>query len=304
MEGTVIEFKHILCPVDFSDSSSRSLDHAVALARWYGSRLTVLHVAPTFEPVPVRGDLGYPIQVVNPVSSEEVVAEMRRHLDVAAVPQDVVLTARAGDASTTIIDEALTSNVDLIVMGTHGRRGFKRLLLGSVTETVLREAPCAVLTVPPHAPAGSTRVVFKRILCPIDFSASSLQALGFALDLARQSNGTVTLLNVVEWLPEEDPTVSAHFNVPEVRGHMREDAERRLRALVTAEPRTWCEIENVVAFGRAHREILQAAETTADLIVMGAQGRGGVGLALFGSTTQQVLRGASSPVLTVRGTSQ
>jgi nucleotide-binding universal stress UspA family protein len=74
---------------------------------------------------------------------------------------------------------------------------------------------------------------------------------------------------------------------------------------VDAEPRTWCEIENVVAFGRAHRVILRAAETTsADLIVMGAQGRGGVGLALFGSTTQQVLRGASSPVLTVRGASQ
>ena len=95
------------------------------------------------------------MQVVNPVSSEEVVAEMRRYLDVAAVPQDVVLTARAGDASTTIIDEAVTSNADLIVMGTHSHRGFKRLLLGSVTETVLREAPCAVLTVPPHAPAGS-----------------------------------------------------------------------------------------------------------------------------------------------------
>jgi nucleotide-binding universal stress UspA family protein len=306
MERVVIEFKHVLCPVDFSDSSTRSLDHAAALARWYDSKLTVLHVVPTFEPMPVRGELGYPIQVVNPWTHEEVVAEMRRQLDAAGVPPDAVLTACAGDTSTTIIDEAVTSSADLIVMGTHGRRGFKRLLLGSVTETVLREAPCPVLTVPPQAPAASTRVVvFKRILCPIDFSPSSLQALGFALDLARQSNGTLTLLNVIEWLAEEDPMVSAHFNVSEVRGHMREDAEHRLHALVAAESRTWCEIKNVVAFGRAQREILRAAETKPqDLIVMGAQGRGGVGLALFGSTTQQVLRGASSPVLTVRGTSQ
>jgi nucleotide-binding universal stress UspA family protein len=266
--------------------------------------LTVLHVVPSFEPVPVRGELGVPIQVVNPLPREEVVAEMRRHLDVAGVPPEALLTARAGDASTTIVDEAVTSGADVIVMGTHGRRGFKRLLLGSVTETVLREAPCPVLTVPPHVSADGTRVVvFKRILCPIDFSPSSLQALGFALDLARQSNGAVTLLNVVEWLAEEDPMVSAHFNVPEVRGHMREDAEQRLQALVAAESRTWCEIENVIAFGRAHREVLRVAETKrADLIVMGAQGRGGVGLALFGSTTQQVLRGASCPVLTVRGT--
>jgi nucleotide-binding universal stress UspA family protein len=273
------------------------------LARWYDSKLTVLHVVPTFEPVPVRGELGYPIQIVNPWTHEEVVAEMRRQLDVAGVPADAVVTARAGDASTTIVDEALASSADLIVMGTHGRRGFKRLLLGSVTETVLREAPCPVLTVPPHAQEGSSRVVaFKHILCPIDFSPSSFQALGFALDLARQSNGSLTLLNVVEWLAEEEPMVNAHFNVPEVRGHMRKDSEDRLDALVAAESRTWCEIENVVAFGRAHREILRAAETKhPDLIVMGAQGRGGVGLALFGSTTQQVLRGASSPVLTVRG---
>jgi nucleotide-binding universal stress UspA family protein len=305
MECVVIEFKHILCPVDFSESSNRSLDHAVALARWYDSKLTVLHVAPSFEPMAVAGELGFPIQVVNPLTREDTEAEMRRHLDAAGVPPDAVLTARAGDASTTIIDEAVTTKADLIVMGTHGRRGFKRLLLGSVTETVLHEAPCPVLTVPPHAAPDSSRVVvFKRILCPIDFSPSSLQALGFALDLARQSNGTVTLLNVVEWLAEEDPMVSAHFNVPEVRHHMREDAEQRLRGLVAAEPRTWCEIENVVAFGRAHREILRMAETKPpDLIVVGAQGRGGVGLVLFGSTTQQVLRGASSPVLTVRGAS-
>jgi nucleotide-binding universal stress UspA family protein len=274
------------------------------MARWYDSALTVLHVVPSFDPVPVAGEFGYPIQIVSPLTSEDVTAEMRRRLDAAGVPADVAVTARAGDAATMIVDEAVAGSADLIVVGTRGRRGFQRLLLGSVTETVLREAPCPVLTVPPHAPADSTGVVpFTRILCPIDFSPSSLQALGFALDLARQSNGTVTLLSVVEWLAEDDPMASAHFNVPEVRRHMREDVEQRLQALVSEEQRAWCEVANAVAFGRAHREILRAAETEVpDLIVMGAQGRGGVGLALFGSTTQQVLRAAPSPVLTVRGT--
>jgi nucleotide-binding universal stress UspA family protein len=297
----VIEFKHILCPVDFSDSCSRSLDHAVALARWYDAKLAVLHVVPAFGPMLVQGELGYPIQLVNPLTREETVLEMRRRLDVIGIPPDAELTARAGNASTTIIDEAVATMADLIVMGTHGRRGFRRLLIGSVTETVLHEAPCPVLTVPPHAPADSTRVVvFRDILCPIDFSPSSLQGLEVALDLARQSNGTVRLLNVVEWLAEQDPML-----LPEIRRQLREDAEQRLDALVAAEPRTWCEIQSVVAFGRAHREILRAAETKPpDLIVMGAQGRGGVGLALFGSTTQQVVRGASCPVLTVRETSQ
>ena len=170
----------------------------------------------------------------------------------------------------------------------------------------MHEAPCPVLTVSPHTEAATSDVVtFKRILCPIDFSPSALQALGFALDLARQADGRVTLLHVFEWLPEDEPRSSAHFNVPEFRGYMVKDATERLRTLVTEESRAWCEIEGTVVLGRAHRAILRALEATAvDLVVMGAQGRGGVGLALFGSTTQQVVRNAACPVLTVRGVPQ
>lgn len=302
----MIEFKQIICPVDFSESSVRAFAHAAAIARWYDAQLTVLHVVPTFEPIQVRGDLGDPVRVVTPMPREQVLEEMSRTLDVAAVSPRATPIAEAGDPQTTIIDQALSKKADLIVMGTHGRRGFKRLLLGSVTEAILREAPCPVLTVPPQAPASvSEAVTFKRILCPIDFSPSALQALGFALDLARQADGRVTLLHVVEWLAEEEPRASTHFNVPEYRRYMVEDAQERLRNLVAEESRTWVEIDDVVVFGRTYREILRAAESTpADLVVMGAQGRGGIGLALFGSTTQQVVRGAMCPVLTVRGLRQ
>ena len=296
----MIEFNRILCPVDFSESSTRALAHAAALTRWYEAHLTVLHVAPTFDPVQIRGDLGVPVEFVTPVTREDVLSELSRILERSGVSPDAHLIAQAGDASTTIVREALTTRADLIVIGTHGRRGFKRLLLGSVAETVLHEASCPVLTVSPHTEAASADVVtFKRILCPIDFSPSALQALGFALDLARQAGGRVTLLHVVEWLAEDEPT---HFNVPEFRGHMVNDAKQRLRSLVAEESRAWCEIDDVIVSGRAHRGILQeAAARSADLIVMGAQGRGSVGLALFGSTTQQVVRGAACPVLTVRG---
>lgn len=299
----MIEFKRILCPVDFSDSSIRALAHAEALARWYEAQLTVLHVVPTFEPIQVQAELGVPVQIVNPMPREEVVRQMRPFLERAGVSSEAQLIAEAGDPRTTIVDQALTTRADLIVIGTHGRRGFTRLLLGSVAESVLHEAPCPVMTVSPHTEAAASDVVtFKRILCPIDFSPSALLALGFALDLARQAGGLVTLLHVVEWLAEEEPRTSAHFNVPEVRGYMVDDARQRLRSLVAEESRVWCEIDDVIVSGRAHREILRAAEArAADLIVMGSQGRGGVGLALFGSTTQQVVRSAACPVLTVRG---
>jgi nucleotide-binding universal stress UspA family protein len=299
----VIEFKQIVCPVDFSESSVRALAHAAAFARWYDSQLTVLHVVPTFDPVQVQGDLGDPVRVVAPMPREQVLEEMSRSLNLPDVSARATPVAESGDPQAAIIDQAISRRADLIVMGTHGRRGFKRLLLGSVTEAVLREAPCPVLTVPPHAPAAvSEAVTFKRILCPVDFSQASLQALGFALDLARQADGLVTLLHVIEWLAEEEPRASAHFNVPEYRRYMVEDVQERLRVLVAEESRAWVEIDDVVVFGRAHREILRAVQTKpADLIVMGAQGRGGIALALFGSTTQQVVRGAPCPVLTVRG---
>lgn len=302
----MIEFKQVVCPVDFSESSVRAFAYAGAFARWYDAHLTVLHVVPTFEPMQVRGDLGDPIQIVTPMPREQVLEEMSRTLNLSVVSPRATPVAEQGDPRSTIIDQAISKKADLIVMGTHGRRGFKRLLLGSVTEAVLREAPCPVLTVPPHASARvSEAVTFKRILCPIDFSPSALQALGFALDLARQADGLVTLLHVLEWLAEEEPRASAHFNIPEYRRYMVEDAQQRLRGLVAEESRTWVEINDRVVSGRAHREILRAAETKpADLIVMGAQGRGGVGLALFGSTTQQVVRGATCPVLTVRGARQ
>jgi nucleotide-binding universal stress UspA family protein len=300
----MVEFRHILCPTDLSEPSRRSLAHAAALARWYEAQLTVLHVVPTFDPILVRSaDLEGAVHLVEPISREEVLGELRRLVEAAGSEAlDVALAAEAGDPAGTIVDRAVAIPADLIVMGTHGRGGFARFIIGSVAEKVLRKAPCPVMTVPPHAPGSHPGdVQFKNVLCPMDFSPSALQAFGFALDLARQANGSVTVLHVIEWLAEEEPRAHAHFNVPEYRLHLIASARQQLQTLVAEERRTWSAIQDVVVVGRAHHAILRAAaDSSADLIVMGAQGRGGLGLALFGSTTQGVVRAAACPVLTVR----
>ncbi len=299
----MVAFTHILVPIDFSEFSARSLSHAAALARWYDARLTVLHVGPAFDPLLAQGELGLPIQGVNLPTPEKTVGEMQRWLDVGGMAPGAVPVARLGDASTTIVEEAIRDNADLIVMGTHGRRGFKRFLLGSVTERVLREAPCPVLTVPARAPAGSSDIVtFKRILCPTDFSPSAALALQFALNLARQADGAVTVLHGIEWLAEEEPRTRTYANMSDIRQRLLEESKKQMDDLVAAESQTWSRIDSDVVFGRVYREILRAADARqSELIVMGAQGRGGLDLAVFGSTTQQVVRGASCPVLTVRG---
>jgi nucleotide-binding universal stress UspA family protein len=300
----VVRFTHILCPTDLSDASSRSLTYAATLARWYQAKLTVLHVVPSFDPMSVRaGDLSAPVRVVYPVSREGVLERLRQTVDGAgAASLGAALLAEAGDPARTIVDQAVALGADLVVLGTHGRSGFERLFLGSVAEKALRKAPCPVMTVPPHATSPlRTDVRFSHILCPIDFSGPALQALGFALDLARQSEGTVTLLYAIEWLTEDGPPADTEAKISEYRQMMMGDIRERLRALVAREVPTPSTLKEVVVLGRAHREILRvAAETSADLIVMGAQGRGAVGLALFGSATQQVVRAAECPVLTVR----
>jgi nucleotide-binding universal stress UspA family protein len=298
----VVEFKRILCPIDLSELSVRTLAYAGAIASWYDARLTALHVVPSFTPMDVRTGLE-PLSMVYPVSRDEVLEQLRKTVVAAGLGEGTVaLAAEAGEAAATVVDQALATRADLLVMGTHGRSGFDRFFLGSVTEKVLRKAPCPVLTVPPHAPATPpSEVSIRTILCPVDFSSAALEAFGFALDLARRSDASVVLVHAIEFLAEEDPLENAHFNVPEFRSYLLEDARQRLEGLVSGEPRLSRGVKTVVVAGRAHHGILHvASDEGADLIVMGAQGRGGAALALFGSTTQQVVRGASCPVLTVR----
>jgi nucleotide-binding universal stress UspA family protein len=274
------------------------------LAEAHEAKLTALHVVPTFDPLPVPpATLAGAAHIVYPVSREEVLEGLRRAMDAAGARSSrTSLAADAGDPARTIVDRAVEIRADLIVMGTHGRSGFERFMIGSVAEKVLRKAPCAVLTVPPHTAATSAGDVrFVHVLCPMDFSPSALLAFGFARDFARQSHGTVTLLHVIEWLAEEEPGVHGHFDVPEYRQHLIANARQQLRTLVAAEAGGEGAIQEAVVLGRAHREILRRADDLpADLIVMGAQGRGGLGLTLFGSTTHQIVRAAPCPVLTVR----
>jgi nucleotide-binding universal stress UspA family protein len=234
---------------------------------------------------------------------EPVVAEMRRHLEQvgasAVAPELLVAPGRTHEV---IVQRAVAHAADLIVMGTHGRSGFNRLLLGSVTEQLLRVAPCPVLTVGASAPAATAAAVsFERILCPIDFSPASLTALASALSLARAAGGAVTVIHALEYLDPEEPCEHVDFDIRERREHFVEHARARLHALVAAEDTTWCDISEVVAVGRAYKVTLEHAATwPADLICMGAQGTGGLELMLYGSNTQHVLRTARCPVLTVR----
>ena len=306
----MIKISRILCPIDFSELSRRALRHAVATARWYDSRLTVLHVLPLVRAINVMPSLAAaPAQQIGLAATDlrhlrEAALRFVQTVDPGRVPLDVIVTERH-DIHREILEHARTLSADLLVMGSHGHSGFDRLLLGSVAEKVLRKATCPVMIVPPHAehPVGAGDIDFDRILCAVDFSECSLAALGHALSMAEEADAKVTVLHVIEKPPELDAfPVSAAFNVDEVRAAAESERLRRLRALIPPSVVPYCTVETAVWEGRAWRGILHlAAERKSDLIVMGVHGRGAFDLALFGSNTHEVIRAATCPVLTVRG---
>lgn len=296
------QIQRVLCPVDYSDFSRRALDHAVSIAGWYEAELTVLHVLPLVIPATLAAPAAVPLPVEPPSDRSSADAQLREFIAPVletGVPLTPVIAS--GPVLSGIIDTATDGRADLIVLGTHGRSGFERLFIGSITERVLRKAPCPVLTVPRHAEGpASEAILFKRILCAIDFSDASLEALEYALSLAKAADGQLTLLHALEIL-EEEPWVPTSFSVPEYRRLREQEAWRSLAQLVPKDAADWCRPEVRVVTGKAYREILRlAGDEGTDLIVMGQQGRNPIDRMLLGSTTHHVVRGATCPVLTIR----
>lgn len=297
----MVKIERILCPVDFSDFSRRALQYASAMARWYRADVRAIFAHTVVAPV-------VPLAAVpeeNPYDSAALVDESRRELETFVTSvggSDITPSVVVGSPVGAILDEARDWPADLVVMGTHGRSGFERLLLGSVTEKVLRKSPCPVLAVHGlRADAGpESTPLFQHIVCPVDFSDASLAALEYAFSLAQESGGCLTLLHVVEGFDHE-PLTMVHYQIPEYRAYLVEEAEKRLQALLPAQMPDWCRPDAQVVVGKAYEHILGAAtEAHADLVVMGVHGRNSVDLALFGSTAHHVIRGADCPVLAIR----
>jgi nucleotide-binding universal stress UspA family protein len=303
----MIRIDRILCPVDFSDPSRHALDHAVALARWYVSTITLLHVRAITAGVDTGpGTLLLPALEISPSEREALTASLRTFAEQEAgssVPMEYEVIQ--GATSAEILERSRTLRADLLVMGTHGRSGFERVLLGSVAEAVLRRATCPVLTVPSRLPDAvpAAPVVFRQIVCATDFSECSLDAVALALSLAQEADARLTLLHVVEPPPKLPPDASEYTGQALSAVLADTEAQRltRLHDLVPAEVATYCSVEPVVVAGTAPLEILRvAAERAADVIVVGVAGRGAAGRLLFGSTAQHLVRHASCPVLTLR----
>jgi len=304
---TTPQFQRILCPTDFSQFSLQALRHAMALSRQFGSRLKIVHVIPQLFPGGESLSASAP-WLTTPEVRERVDAEMRRFLEPlreARVTHEIEI--REGDPWREIVATAEEMPADLVVLGTHGRGGLDRVFLGSVAEKLVRRLPCPVFSVShEEGRTWAAPGLITRIVCATDFSPISIAACGMAIGLAEKFRAEVTLLHVVENVPDMgDPTFLPIVSVGPLRDDLERVAIERLSQAVAESGPLTSTIEPRVAFGRAYKEILRcAAAERADVIVIGAQGHGIFEHMFSGSNAQHVIRAATCPVLTVRSVSE
>jgi len=287
--------ERILCPVDFSQASVKAYHYAESIAGRYGAALVVQHTIELEEYVPAMyapsPELFEEFRQTERANARQ---ELQQLVSMASgiQPEFVVQEGTAADA---ILCLAQDRKISLIVLGTHGRRGFDQLILGSVTERVLRYAKCPVLTVRPTAPgssnegAGDEPVLIRRILCCVDFSAHSQRALEYALSAAETYDAEVSVLHVLDKVPE-------WADVAQETDAAMANLEKLCPPAAPGSPKTHLEVR----LGKPYQEILKfASEMPADLIVAGVRGRHSTDLAVFGSTAYRVIQLGPGPVLTI-----
>ena len=287
-----ISLSNILVATDFSPASEAALGFALAIARRYESRIYVAHVIlpNTYQLVPPEAV--EPTYELVRRQAEEEMTDLLVSGRLRSVVHEVLL--EEGLLWTTLAQMIQKHSIQLVIVGTHGRTGARKLLLGSAAEEIFRVADCPVMTVGPQVKTEPPQEVeLKRILYATDFTAKGERSAAYALSLAQEHQAQLTLLHVIE----NGDGVSSR-NVAALRAVFL----KRLDAIVPPEARSWCDPACVVTVGNAADQILAVArERAADLIVLGVRRATGFAGHLPASRAYKVVCQSGCPVLTIRG---
>jgi nucleotide-binding universal stress UspA family protein len=281
-----ISFKNILFLTDFTEASQAALAYAMGFARHFGAQLYPAHAC---NPIILT-------ETAAPDILDEVEENSRRRLIALAKENNVTGTPlfAVGSVAEAVPRWITEHGIDLIVMGTHGRRGLKHFLMGSVAEAIFRAATCPVLTVGPHVtlrPYHDFKV--EKVLFPTDLGTHAEFATQYALSVAQENHAQITFMHVVSL--EE---AFQHDRSPLVT-----DAYKKLQTLLPEDAKQWCQPELVVEVGDPAKELLGFAETERpDLIVLGLPAGKKFNGNFISGVTYNIVAQAPCPVLTVRDT--
>lgn len=280
----MLSIERILFPTDFSEVAERAFSHATHLADRFGAETHVLNVVPPTKPESAQ-PMDYLKEGAEGGPAMDRLTLVHRQVEESSAPVAVLAYADEND-------------VDLIVMGTHGRSGLDRFITGSVTEEVLRLATTPVLTVHGEGPSRGAEHV-ERILVPVDFSDHSRLSITYARELAASYGARVEVIHVVE-----DATLPAVYGLepqtvstPEVINRI----DQGLKAIIAEAPGADVPVTAGVLYGNPIRRIVEHAEESGtDLIVIATHGLSGLRRLLMGSVTERIVRSAPCPVFTIK----
>ena len=299
--------KNILCPVDFSEFSLRAFRYAVGIARHFQARLFVQHTLHLATDMLLEELETSTARQALQFSRQEADHRLRGLLTESGARESEAFTLiNEGDIRDRILATVAEQKIDLVVMGTHGHKGFNRLVLGSVAEHIVHEVICPVLVICRPETGfvnleNTEAVHLKTILTATDFSPNSGRALAHALRWASEWGGKVTLFHVVQ---EPPPRMHGLLDLlPEFNPYFDKEVAEAWEKIHKVIPRaalSRCDVSYEVRQGNPREQILQyAAQKKPDLIVMGARGLGRSNV-VWGSTISEVVRDGRFPVLAVR----
>lgn len=300
----MLQVSRILYPTDFSACAEQALPQARHLASIFAAELHILHALVLYEADPGNAPHRLPdLEQLYQTLEQHAEGRLRAAEDAEASSAGFRVRSaqrRSISAASAILDYTEETEIDIIVMGTHGRRGLRRLLLGSVAEEVVRLAPCPVLTVPERADGGPAETV-KRIVVPIDFSEHSRLVLAYASELGAVYEAELLLLHVVDEIIYPDFYPYAGTSPRSMTEDLLEQSRQRMKLLLEDLSGDTAPATVHVRAGRAAPTINDfASEQEAGLIVIASHGLTGLSHMLLGSVTQHVVRGAACPVFTVK----
>lgn len=286
---TRITLKNILFATDFSMAADTAAPFAIQMAKSYGAKIYGVHVNRFDDYTSVSPAAWEAMAEAAERETREQAQRLNEQLKGVA-HEALLCEGKIWEVLSKLIKE---KEIDLLVVGTRGRTGLGKALLGSVAEQILRQAPCPVFTVGPHcAQHLDQKAEMREILYATDLAADLPSAVAFAVSFAQENQSRLTLLHVME------EQKNGEFVHP---AELVEAKLSKLRRLVPPEAELWCEPTCLVEQGVAAEQILRAAEIRhADLIVLGARPAKGITTHLHIGTVHNVVARASCPVLTVR----
>ena len=296
--------KHILCATDFSDFSNHAIPYGIALAKEFKAKLFLCHVI-DLSSAAIYGEAVLALEEQQKRMTKYAEDEMTELMSKEAVDWEPLIAV--GNAAHEIARLAGEKQADITVAASHGRAGLKRLILGSVTERLMRTLPCPLLVVrsPERgfvAPADQA-ITLKKICVGCDFSPDSSLAFHYGLSLAQEFQASLHLVHVLQpplYEHVEKPVESKEPSQKELKSVLK----KKLEDMVPEEARTWCEPVTTLLAGQPHEELTKyAVVNDIDLIILGVRGHSLVETVFVGSTTDRVMRRAPCPVLSVQPSS-